>query len=120
MSAVGFDICELTGPNYCKDENIHGKDIKQVAAKLSLAMENAGKVAKLLISHLRYWKRSNVFSEQTVLQGIYIQGQKLKTVDQFKYLSGTLDTTLSLKRHFKRCAMRWNIIKQPSDKLEIH
>lgn len=41
-------------------------------------------------------------SKQSTIPNIYVDGKKLKNVDEFKYLGLTLDSTLTFKKHIKK------------------
>lgn len=78
---------------------IHGRDMEQVASKLSLAMDKISNWLKSSCLTLNiektvgmYFAKSNKVKD---MPNIYVNGQKINIVTEIKYLGVHLDQTLS-------------------------
>ena len=83
----------------------HGKDADVVAAKRSATLEKVTEWLNLSCLTLNTEKTvARLFSKhrnQNVHPNVYVAGQAIKNVDEFKYLAVILDSSLTFKKHIK-------------------
>ena len=93
----------------------HGKDADVVAAKRSATLEKVTEWLNLSCLTLNTEKTVAMFfskrRNQNVHPNIYVGGQAIKNVDEFKYLGVILDSTLTFKKHIKNMChiLKYNI-----------
>lgn len=84
----------------------HGKDLGQVANKLTQTLTNVSMWLKNSCLTLNTEKTVTMFFHNrfklNIIPDIYVDGTKLKNVEEFKYLGVILDSTLSFKKHIKK------------------
>ena len=113
-------------PSVCQDVNTimyaddtvlytHGKNVTEVAVKLTKAMNKVSDWLYNSCLTLNVEKTVTMFfTNRCKLKSypdIVVNGQKIKHVEQFKYLGVTLDPTLSFKGHVKKLSntLKYNL-----------
>ena len=112
-------VCDEVGTLMYADDTVlytSGKDPEQVAAKLSLAMEKVTQWLQYSRLTLNTDKTVTMFfsnkQRKMALPNIYVNGQLIKNVNEFKYLGVTLDSTLTFKSHIKKMSqkLKYNLL----------
>uniref|UniRef100_A0A3Q3LKN7 Reverse transcriptase domain-containing protein n=1 Tax=Labrus bergylta TaxID=56723 RepID=A0A3Q3LKN7_9LABR len=111
-------MCDDVGTLMYADDTVLyacGKDPEQVAAKLSLAMEQVIEWLRYSCLTLNTDKTVVMYfvnkHKNMVFPNIIVGGQMIKKVDEFKYLGVTLDHNLTFKSHIKKMChkVKYNI-----------
>lgn len=111
-------VCDGVGTLMYADDTVlytTGKDPEQAAAKLSLAMEKVTQWLQYSRLTLNTEKTVTMYfskkQRNTVFPNMYVNGEIIKNVNEFKYLGVILDPTLTFKSHVKKMShtLKYNL-----------
>lgn len=111
-------VCDGVGTLMYADDTVlytSGKDPEQVAAKLSLAMKQVTQWLQYSQLTLNTDKTVTMYFSNTqrnmFFPNIYVNGQMIKNVNEFKYLGVILDPNLTFKSHIKKMShvLKYNL-----------
>lgn len=90
---------------------VHGKNISQVAEKLTKSMDNITAWLKQSCLQLNTSKRVEMFFTKSnknfsVEPNIFVSGERLQIMSEYKYLGVLIDSKLSFTSHVKRVCNR--------------
>lgn len=109
MTYVCFvKLCIYTNYMYCKytHSHVHSKNYSRGCPHTHNGIDSHSRMAQKIMSLVKYKKTVCMYfskkRKDLTHSGVFLGGQELELVNEFKYLGVTLDSTLTFKSHIKK------------------